>query len=124
MDTRDRMDAHANKRGLHLFVSGYTSTSKTTCGVPRLIFMAKSTDIKSVFSLEDVFQTSKSLVLQTPKTVMFDSNTILKIKNIITDYPEHELSMAKLLNAIVAKWLEEHREELMQNHISNSLNRY
>jgi len=113
-----------NKRGLHLFVCGYTSTSKTTCGVPRLIFMAKSTNCKSVFSIEDAFQASKSITVQNPKHVVLDNRILLKIKNIITDFPEYELSNSKLVNAIVSKWLEEHREELMQQHISNSINRY
>lgn len=112
------------KRGLHLFVSRYTSTSKTTCGVPRLIFMAKSTKSKSASLIEDLLQASKSLVTQSPKTVVFDNSIVLKIKNIIIDYPEHETTATKLINAIVAKWLEEHREELMQHHVANSLNRY
>jgi Fe-S-cluster formation regulator IscX/YfhJ len=86
--------------------------------------MEKSSKSKAVFSLEDTLQASKSIVIQTPKTVVFDNASVLKIRNIITDYPEYELSMTKLLNAIVAKWLDEHREELMQHHISNSLNRY
>jgi hypothetical protein len=86
--------------------------------------MAKSINSKSVSSLEDTLQASKSVLIQTKKTVVFDNITVLKIRNIITDYPEYELSMTKLLNAIVAKWLEEHREELMQHHISKSLNRY
>lgn len=118
------MNAHANKRGLHLFVSGYTSTSKTTCGVPRLVFMAKSLKDKDIFSLENTLQTAKSLVLNNPKVVQFDNSIIIKLKNIVTDFPDHGLSSTKLLNAIVLKWLEEHRDELMKNHILNSAKRY
>jgi len=86
--------------------------------------MEKSTNCKSVFSLEEVFQASKSIAIHSTKTVTIDTNTLQKIKNILTDYPEYDMSMAKLLNAIITKWLEEHREELMQHHMSKSINRY
>jgi hypothetical protein len=86
--------------------------------------MAKSTKSKLASSIEDVLQASKSLVIQNSKTVVFDNSIVLKIKNVIIDYPEQKTTATKLINMIVAKWLEEHREELMHHHVSNSLNRY
>jgi hypothetical protein len=113
-----------NKRGLHLFVSGYTSTSKTTCGVPRLIFMAKSQNENVISSLEMTLAAAKSLTIVNPKTVQFDNTLLTKIKSVATDFPELNLSPTKLLNAIVIEWFHAHRDELINNHIKNVSDRY
>lgn len=86
--------------------------------------MAKSVNDKSVSSLKSTLIESKSLVLDSPKTVQIDSNILFKLKNIVTDFPEYGLSSTKVLNTIIFKWLEDNREELLQHHILNAPTRY
>ena len=63
---------------------------------------------------------SKSTILDSPKTIQIDSNTLFKLKNIVTDFPEYGLSSTKVLNAIIFKWLEDNRDELLQHHMLNA----
>jgi hypothetical protein len=86
--------------------------------------MAKSTKSKRTHTLEDTLQASTSILVQTPKTVILDNTIVMKIKNIVLDFPEYKLSTTKLVNGIVLKWLDDHREELLQHHLSKSSDRY
>jgi len=86
--------------------------------------MAKSVNDKSVSSLKSTLLESKSMILDSPKTVQIDSNILFKLKNIVTDFPEYGLSSTKILNAIIFKWLEDNRDELLQHHMLNASRRY
>lgn len=86
--------------------------------------MAKSVNDKSVSSLKSTLLESKSMILDSPKTVQIDSNILFKLKNIVTDFPEYGLSSTKVLNAIIFKWLEDNRDELLQHHMLNASRRY
>ncbi|MGO4878793.1 hypothetical protein ACEN2P_19475 [Pedobacter psychrotolerans] len=86
--------------------------------------MAKSVNDQSVSSLKSTLLESKSMILDSPKTVQIDSNILFKLKNIVTDFPEYGLSSTKVLNAIIFKWLEDNRDELLQHHMLNASRRY
>ena len=86
--------------------------------------MAKSVNDKIVSSLKSTLLESKSMILDSPKTVQIDSNILFKLKNIVTDFPEYGLSSTKVLNAIIFKWLEDNRDELLQHHMLNASRRY
>nr|WP_199158674.1 hypothetical protein [Pedobacter sp. ASV2] len=86
--------------------------------------MAKSVNDKSVYSLKSTLLESKSMIRDSPKTVQIDSNILFKLRNIVTDFPEYGLSSTKVLNAIIIKWLEDNRDELLQHHMLNASRRY
>lgn len=79
---------------------------------------------KKSLSLETTLSLAKVVKIGNPKNILIDNDTLLKFKNIVTDYQELSLSPTKLINAIVLNWLEEHREELLLNHITKASSRY
>ena len=89
------MNAHALCVGFSCLCSGIPVPLKQ-----RVEFHAYCMKDKNKFSLENTLSLAKVVKISTPKNMLIENETLLKFKNLVTDYPEYNLSPTKLLNVI------------------------
>ncbi|GEM_PF-4159940 len=80
--------------------------------------------MKNNFSLTEVLEEASTLSNLESKIIYVDVNTINKLKSVCVDFPDYNISHTKLANAILKQWLEENRDNLMDNLMSKIRGRY
>lgn len=80
--------------------------------------------MKNNNSLNQVLEEASTLSNLESKIIYIDVNIINKLKSVCIDFPDYNISHTKLANSILSYWLEENKEDLLDNLMSKVRGRY
>jgi hypothetical protein len=70
---------------------------------------------KSNLTIQEVLVVASNYDFTSTKTMHIDQEIHRKFKSILLDYDEGNVTMKKLVNAILFKWIEDHKPNLKVN---------